>query len=736
MKPRLLALTLLLLASFFAFSTRSARAHANLERSTPEINAQLEQAPVIIELIFTEPVEANFSSIEVLDMTGKRVDNDDSTVDAANPFRMTATVRSLPDGIYTVSWKTLSLVDSHVTAGIYPFAIGDVDAAALEAAAASQKYNLSFGEVVFRWVSYLATAALAGGVLFTTLVWNPVLSQPEDEPTQSRTLPWRPLAAGALALLVAANLFGLLTQAGQVAGQVMVTPWHPALNRLLFATKYGALWLIRFVLVLVVVRFLVLAKDDRERWLAFIATLGILFTFSLNSHAAAEPRPFFPIAADFLHLIGASVWVGGLVYFIGGLWAARGMPAPARTRLTAQLIPRFSALAIVSVALIGLTGLYSAFLRVGSFDALTSTRYGQVLIVKTLFFLPMLVLGAINLLITSPTMRRAAEKETGDGGLVQRFRNLVSAELGFAILLLLTVGLFTAVPPVRATATETAIRQTARAEDLDIQLEIDPGKVGINTFDVTITTEGAPVAGAKEVALQFTPTGVDLPPSQIALVEVAEGVYRAEGAFLSLPDTWQLQVAVRRVGEFDAFANFTVPVGTTISASYPWNRVNSFLLLLGAVLFLTAVRPLEKNRVREWKTVRGPAVALVTAAVFVFFLPARVDEMLANPIPPNRESVAAGQALYRVQCLPCHGPTGRGDGPAGLTLIPRPADLYQHTQPGVHPDGRLYNWITNGVAPDSRMPAFKDILTDEDRWNLVNYIRTFARGEEDSQPQP
>jgi mono/diheme cytochrome c family protein len=65
-----------------------------------------------------------------------------------------------------------------------------------------------------------------------------------------------------------------------------------------------------------------------------------------------------------------------------------------------------------------------------------------------------------------------------------------------------------------------------------------------------------------------------------------------------------------------------------------------------------------------------------------------------------------------------------------LTLIPPPADLYQHTQPGVHPDGRLYDWITNGFSGNSQMPIFKDILTDDDRWNVVNYIRTFARGEE------
>ncbi|GAB4577897.1 MAG: hypothetical protein Fur0022_06290 [Anaerolineales bacterium] len=732
--PRIFVV-ILLLTLLLALSVRPARAHADLEHANPEPNAQLDQAPVLIELFFTEPVDANFSTIEVLDMTGKRVDNDDSTVDVANPFRMTVTVRSLADGVYTVSWKTLSLVDSHVTAGIYPFAVGDVDAAALEAAsAASQTFNLSFGEVVYRWLSYLATAAMAGGVLFMAVVWNPVVKTMEDAP--AFTPPWRTLAAGALTLLVAANLFGLLFQAGQVAGLSITFPWHPAVNRLLFATKYGALWLVRWVLIFVVIRGLVFAKHARETWLAFAATLGILLTFSLNSHAAAEPQPFFPVAADFLHLIGAAVWVGGLIYFIGGLWAMRALPAPVRTQLTARLIPRFSGVAMISVGLIGLTGVYSAYLRVGAFEALTSTLYGRVLIVKTLLFLPMLMLGALNLLHTNPSMRRAAEKEAGDGGVVQRFRGLVTTEVVFAVFLLLSVGLFTAVPPARAIATETTIRQTTQAEDLTMHLEINPGKVGINTFEVTLTAGGAPVTGAKEVALQFTPTSVDLPPSRVILEEVGEGVYRAEGAFLSLPNTWQVQTVVRREGAFDTFANFTVPVGTTAQTTFPYNRLNSILLLASAGLFLGTVRPLEQNPKRGWATVRAPALALVVVAGFVFFLPASVDELLVNPIPPNRESVAEGQAIYRVQCIACHGPTGRGDGPVGLTLIPPPADLYQHTQPGVHPDGRLYGWITNGFPGSSQMPAFKNILTDEERWHLVNYIRTFARGEEDSQNQP
>jgi mono/diheme cytochrome c family protein len=119
------------------------------------------------------------------------------------------------------------------------------------------------------------------------------------------------------------------------------------------------------------------------------------------------------------------------------------------------------------------------------------------------------------------------------------------------------------------------------------------------------------------------------------------------------------------------------------------------------------------------------ALIIVSSGIFYLTRPGAPTNGQANPIPPNSQSIAAGQTLFKTNCVPCHGTSGKGDGPVGLTLNPRPADLTLHAVPGVHTDAQLYEWITNGF-PGSAMPAWKTQISDTDRWNLVNFIRTLA----------
>jgi mono/diheme cytochrome c family protein len=96
-----------------------------------------------------------------------------------------------------------------------------------------------------------------------------------------------------------------------------------------------------------------------------------------------------------------------------------------------------------------------------------------------------------------------------------------------------------------------------------------------------------------------------------------------------------------------------------------------------------------------------------------------------NQVAPSVEVIDAGRAIYGERCVACHGDRGRGDGPAGVTLDPKPADLVLHVPQ--HTDGELYYMVSVGF-PESAMPAWRSVLSEQQRWELVHYLRVLASG--------
>ena len=93
-----------------------------------------------------------------------------------------------------------------------------------------------------------------------------------------------------------------------------------------------------------------------------------------------------------------------------------------------------------------------------------------------------------------------------------------------------------------------------------------------------------------------------------------------------------------------------------------------------------------------------------------------------NPILRNDASIERGKAVFKNYCISCHGPEGKGDGPAAKPLNPKPANLVMMS--GMHPDGDFFWKISNGRDP---MPAWKDILNENQIWDAVNYIQSLSK---------
>lgn len=98
---------------------------------------------------------------------------------------------------------------------------------------------------------------------------------------------------------------------------------------------------------------------------------------------------------------------------------------------------------------------------------------------------------------------------------------------------------------------------------------------------------------------------------------------------------------------------------------------------------------------------------------------------LRDPDPVTEASVASGRALFHEHCIACHGDRGRGNGPLAVGLDPPPADLVLHVPQ--HPEGELFYMISRGM-PNSAMPAWRSLLTERERWEIVHYLRVLAAG--------
>ena len=273
----------------------------------------------------------------------------------------------------------------------------------------------------------------------------------------------------------------------------------------------------------------------------------LLLGRSLGGHAGAETGGALAagVVSDFVHLSSAALWAGGLVALVANLGPAMEIGSGA----VKSAVSRFSVLALVALGLIAITGLYNAWIEVGSIRALTDTGYGRLLIVKTVVLVPILALGAFNLF----GFTLAGLKQVG-----WRFRllsSVVSTEATLAVVVLVAVALLANLPVgrdtvlahTRASEAPMAMRVLLSDEGTTVTLGITPNRVGINTFLVELTDRlGGPVAGNADVELSRLDQGVE--GETLELEALGDGRFSAASDVLSIVGTWSARVRVARSG--------------------------------------------------------------------------------------------------------------------------------------------------------------------------------------------
>lgn len=410
-----------------------AAAHAALTGTDPAEGTVVQEAPQAVSLNFSEGVQLADDAIRVLDPDGNDVTKGASGhADGDAETATTALRPGLPDGTFTVVWKTVS-ADSHPISGAFTFSIGKpskttvaVSEAGEDTGSAKTLYDTA------RYVAYAGFVLLVGGAVFAGVCGG-----------RNRVV--RRVVSGGWTLLFAATVALLLLRGPYTGADFGLDSLRDVLETRPGTALLSRLLLLGAAAVVLAVLFGMYGRENREnrenaaagtnraggtgpdagsgtddeppadrtdddtarnRDLAIglglgggVVAVGLAATWGMAEHASTGIQPWLAVPMTMVHLLAVAVWLGGL--------ASLALSLRIGPRVPSYVIRRFSRLALTSVTVLAGTGLYQAWRGLGSWGALTDTTYGQLLLVK---------LGLVAVLVTAGwTSRRWTHRLAGSG---------------------------------------------------------------------------------------------------------------------------------------------------------------------------------------------------------------------------------------------------------------------------------------------------------------------------------
>jgi putative copper export protein/methionine-rich copper-binding protein CopC len=433
-------LLLLLSAVLLALLTATpAAAHTELVRSTPKDGARLEKVPDDLTLVFDEPVDP--ADIRVMTTDGDRLPV------TREPGKGSATVRVAlphPSGdTLAVTWSVIDEEDGHATSGHLAFGIGTrttQDRGGEATAAPAPTPSVRKGLVAARWTGYLSLALFVGGLAFVALLWPRGAGEP-----RARTLLGLSWTCGLLSTVASLGLQGAYAALGGLRDALRPATYADVLTTepgLALAAR-GLLWVLAAVVLAALLQGGArTARSPGWRVGAGAVALGLLRATGMAGHNSEGTEPTWGAVADLVHLLGVSLWIGGLTMLTVAVLPRR---EPGEL---AAVVPGYSKLAAVSVTAIVAAGLVLAWQIVGSYDALLHTSYGRLLLLKTGVLAVVLAAAWCSRQWTRTRLDLAVLLR-GDAATVRPFGYSVAAETGLVLVVLAVTSLLVTADPGR-----------------------------------------------------------------------------------------------------------------------------------------------------------------------------------------------------------------------------------------------------------------------------------------------
>lgn len=437
-------------------------AHGGLRSSQPGRGEIVKTLVREIRLNLTETPELAVTSVRLTTERGAEIDLTRPTL-VGNSVVIPLS-RVLPDGRYNVAWNTAGR-DGHPVSGNFSFEVASNTAASATIAPSAESVTViqpmapmemhqdtlslpsavgfnaeSPAYVAIRFVQFTALVILLGAFAFWHVVLRLLRRKDTRAPLLARTAKHhKRIAVGAATLLVVVGIVRLIAQsyAMHSANQSMIGPMMP----MIVGTRWGIGWLLQMAGAILVIIGLRAVRNNENGWkIGTAGALALAFSPAFSGHAASSPHlPALAVLSDGLHVIGAGGWLGSLFFVAAvGIPAALTLEQDQKGDAVASLINVFSPTALLFAGLVAVTGIFAAWLHIGSIRALFETGYGQTLIVKLAILSLVAATGAYNWLYVRP-------KLTKPNGTVL-LRRTVAVELMIALFVILVTAVLVATP--------------------------------------------------------------------------------------------------------------------------------------------------------------------------------------------------------------------------------------------------------------------------------------------------
>jgi copper transport protein len=502
-----LVLMALLIAADEAF------AHASLIRSSPADGAVLATAPSSFSLTFSEPTSP--LSLKLVGPDGSAVVLDksvlrDATIDIVAPT-------GLDKGSYVLSWRVVS-EDGHPIGGSAVFSIGAPGVRPSSAGPESIDWPVRGAIWLTKIITYAALFIGVGGVFFQNWVGG-------------RSAPVGRLCAGLMIAGLVSVSLAVGFQGLDALGLRLENIAQPAVWSVGFTTSLGNL--VSLAIAAIAAALLAMVSSGRTARLLSLSALALVgIALASSGHASAAQPQWLTRPAVFLHGIGIAFWAGALAPLASAL--------ASRSSESANMLRRFSKLAPWFVLPLIAAGLLLAFVQVRAFDALWTTAYGSVLLVKLALLAPLFVLAAVNRLwLTKPA-------QGGDACATARLRRSIGLELVLVVLIFAIAGLWRFTPPPRALAEAAAVPAVLHihSDKAMADLEITPGKAGPVRVSIGIMTGDFGPLDAKAVTLVLSNPDAGIEAIRRPAQMSADGIWSVEGLNLPVPGIWKARIDI------------------------------------------------------------------------------------------------------------------------------------------------------------------------------------------------